>query len=460
MPDTTVPAAPATPPSAPAAAPLGVEIPDDLGQILLTIRTLESGGRYDAPPNKGRASGAYQFIASTWNNYAGYPHAYLAPPAIQDERALSDVRSILWTWKGDVSMVPVIWYYPKAARQPELMDQVPLPQYGNRLTVREYQRRWLEVLAFITGDPSAFRLALAPPGLEFLSGLPPVVERIPLALEQIAFPVLGGAVVAPPQPCADESCATGTAAIVYGQKLQPVLAAVDGVVTAVEYGDPVSGAVTLTLTDIAGRRFHYAGFNDDNHGTVDGDADHSLRFTALGRVGTKVRAGQILGFLGDTDPMPGDENRGAPTQPVWPHLRLTIFDRDGTRLDADRLVVDAQRAQACHVGIGPWSVPADERLRTTDDSASARRADVDVDAILNGGWLLRADGTVTARGRSALILAPEGCEWAPDDSFGPGASGNQPPEGWDADFDVPIRYLVSGALSSGAFTPAGPLRPG
>jgi hypothetical protein len=438
----------------PPAAPLGVQIPDDLGHILLTIRTLESGGRYDAPPNKGRASGAYQYIASTWNSHAGYPHAYLAPPAIQDERALADVRAILWTWRGDVSMVPVMWYYPKAARQPELMDQVPLPQFGNRLTVREYQRRWLEVLAFITGDPSGFRLALAPPGLEFLSGLPPVVTRDPLALEQIAFPVLGGAVVAPPQPCANEGCEGGTDAVVYGQKLQPVLAAADGVVTSVEHGDPVSGAVGLTLTDIAGRRFHYAGFNDDNQGTDDGDADRSLRFTALGRVGTKVRVGQIIGYLGDTDPMPGDENHGVPSQAVWPHLRLTIFDHDGTRLDADRLVVEAQRAQACHVGIGPWSVPVDATID------GARRSDIDVDAILNGGWLLRADGTVTARGRSALILPPEGCEWAPDDAFGPRASGNQPPEGWGADFDVPVRYLVSGALSAGAFTPAGPLRSG
>ena len=446
-----------------------MRIPHDLGQILLTIRTLESGGRYDAPPNRGRASGAYQFIASTWNNHAGYPHAYLAPPAIQDERALADVRSILWTWKGDVSMVPVIWYYPKAARDPALMDEVPLPQFGNRLTVREYQRRWLEVLTFITGDPSAFRLALAPPGLQFLSGLPPTVQRNPLALERIAFPVLGGAVVAPPQPCADEACAVGTEAIVYGQKLQPVLAAADGVVTAIEYGDPVSGAVTLTLTDTAGRRFHYAGFNDDTQGTVDGAADPSLRFTALGRVGTKVRAGQIIGFLGDTDPMPGDENRGATTEAVWPHLRLTIFDHDGTRLDADLLVLAAQRAQACHVGIGPWSVPPDDWLLSSTenqetesrDTASAwHRGDVDVDAILNGGWLLRADGTVTARGRSALILPPEGCEWAPDDAFGPRASGNRPPDDWSADFDVPIRYVVSGALSSGAFTPVGPLRPG
>ncbi|MEJ7799206.1 MAG: hypothetical protein WKF60_01725 [Ilumatobacter sp.] len=445
-------------PAAP--APLGVPIPKDIGYILLTIRTLESGGRYGIGPNKGNASGAYQYIASTWNNYAGYPQAYLAPPEVQDQRALSDVRSILSSWRGDASMVPVIWYYPKAAGDPELMDQVPLPQFGNRLTVREYQRRWLQILGFITGDPSAYALALAPPGLQYLSGLPPLVKPAYVDLEQVAFPVLGNAVVAPPQACADDACEAGTDAIVYGQKLQPVLAATDGVVTSVEDGDPVSGAVTLTITDGLGRTFRYAGFNDDTPGTDDGSAGPSLRFTALGEVGAAVKAGQILGYLGDTDPMPSDENRGAPTDAVWPHLRLTIRDRDGVRLDADSLVVGAQTTQACHVGIGPWSVPVDARMRARDDANPYRRKAVEVDAIYNGGWTLHADGTVTAFGKSALIAAPQGCEWAPDDAFGPGASGNRPPLEWSVPIEISARYWVSGLASDSGFTPVGLLRQG
>ena len=431
-------------------------MPDDLAYILLTIRTLESGGRYAIGPNKGNASGAYQYIGSTWNNYGGYPHAYLAPPEVQDQRALGDIQSILRTWNGDVSMIPVIWYYPKAARNPEIMDAVPLPQYGNRLTVREYQRRWLQILGFITGDPSAFALAIAPPGLQFLSGLPPVVAPSEADLEQLAFPVLGSAVVAPPPPCADEACDVGTAAIIYGQSLQPVLAAADGVVTAVEFEDVVSGAVTLTITDAAGRTYHYAGFNDDIPGVENGDgaAPESLRFTALGQVGTPVKAGQILGFMGDTDPMPSDENRGAPTDAVWPHIRLTIRDQSGTRLDADALVVAAQTNQACHVGIGPWTTPVDTRLTKRGDNPARRKA-VEVNAILNGGWTLHADGTVTAFGKSALIAAPQGCEWAPEDAFGPGASGNQPELAWWVPAEIPARYWVSGSMPAGGLTPFG-----
>lgn len=128
----------------------------ELAVILETIRTIESGGDYTTPKNGGGASGAYQYIDSTWNNYEGYESAYLAPPEIQDARAAMDVQSIVAAY-GDIAYVPIVWYWPRAASDPSQLDIVPMPGAGNRLTVRQYQQRWLEVYATKTaeGAPAA-----------------------------------------------------------------------------------------------------------------------------------------------------------------------------------------------------------------------------------------------------------------------------------------------------------------
>lgn len=116
----------------------------ELAVILDTIRSVESGGNYAAPKNRGGASGAYQYIDSTWDDYEGYESAYLAPPEVQDARAATDVQRVLATY-GDVAYVPVVWYWPIAASDPTKLDIVPMPSAGNRLTVREYQQHWLSV---------------------------------------------------------------------------------------------------------------------------------------------------------------------------------------------------------------------------------------------------------------------------------------------------------------------------
>lgn len=118
--------------------------------ILDTIRTLESGGNYQAKAANATASGAYQYIDATWRHWAGivgidiatYPTARSAPPDIQDRVAAANVTDILTNHDGDIAVVPVIWYLPAALGDPSLMDQVPP---GNTLTIREYQTRWLDL---------------------------------------------------------------------------------------------------------------------------------------------------------------------------------------------------------------------------------------------------------------------------------------------------------------------------
>ena len=81
-------------------------------------RFLESGNNYQAQAAKASASGAYQIIDQFWNNYGGYPRAYLAPPAVQDQFAYEQFVQILKRNGNNLAAIPVSWYYPAALTRP------------------------------------------------------------------------------------------------------------------------------------------------------------------------------------------------------------------------------------------------------------------------------------------------------------------------------------------------------
>lgn len=134
----------------------GCAQPANINAILATIRHLESGSDYTqqshSVANKGRSSsgnpsGAYQFLYNTWNNYSGYDEAFLAPPTVQDARATSDITTILDTFNGDATWVPVAWYVGLGGAQ-KVQDgtwssaYTPNPAY-NRISIGDYQAKWL-----------------------------------------------------------------------------------------------------------------------------------------------------------------------------------------------------------------------------------------------------------------------------------------------------------------------------
>jgi len=451
--------------------------PSQIANILATIRYLESRGNYGAPPNRGNASGAYQFIASTWNGHGGYAHAYLAPPEIQDERAALDVNRFLAQWNNDVSMIPVMWYYPRAARDLALMDVVPVPSAGNVLTVREYQQRWLGVWAFLSGQPIPQTLTLAaalsrlglPPELPDAEPIDPAVPAIERNAT-ISFPVLGPTRIAAPD-CGDAGdvaqnagseatpeeieaaglCAEEAPGIVFGVKLQPVLSVVDGVVTDVV--DLPGETISVTVTDTVGRSYRIEGFNDDNPGTNDGAAPPHLRLSSLARVGTSVRAGQVLGFMGDSSPLPLGIRADVPTDStvvieadaIAPHIRLTIRDLDEVPVDAYGPVIDALFRQVCSVGTGPWSGPSNGTdltpvvIETTDN-----------DRLIDSEWVITETGQVKASGWAAMIYPSESCDYAPTEARGPGAGGvGDLPDDWLEPIDLRTSIWIDLAMSEG-----------
>ncbi|NYD52822.1 hypothetical protein BJY14_008805 [Actinomadura luteofluorescens] len=74
-------------------APPDGDLSHQLGWFLWALRMQESGGNYtkEAGTDESSACGAYQYITSTWGNYAGYRRACQAPPSVQDRRAKKDV---------------------------------------------------------------------------------------------------------------------------------------------------------------------------------------------------------------------------------------------------------------------------------------------------------------------------------------------------------------------------------
>ena len=86
--------------------------PDGIDAFMRALRDVESSGNYQAvgvATDWGHATGAYQFLDSTWGNYAGYARAMDAPPHIQDQRA-RELMQEYYNQFGDWDSVAAAWF--------------------------------------------------------------------------------------------------------------------------------------------------------------------------------------------------------------------------------------------------------------------------------------------------------------------------------------------------------------
>jgi hypothetical protein len=304
----------------------------DVELVLATIRSLESGDDYTAEAAGSTASGAYQFLDSTWDGYGGYTRALGAPAEVQDERARVLVNDILEEHAGDVSTIPVVWYIGHVPNDGSSeWDEVPSPDAGNQLTPREYQQQWLTKFAdlkqTIAEDPvstwtpcTGASVAQIAPGWA-LPGPHDLIVADPAAL------------AAPHHdyPAWDWIIPTGT----------PIYAIRGGKVTRVsnwpynwwEYGCGAEGGrdcrscgVGVTVTDDQGTRWTYC---------------HGSALTIA--LGSQVIAGEQLVWSGNTG------------RSGTPHLHLEIRTSGDVRRCPQPLLVALTHGEAPELGALPTS---------------------------------------------------------------------------------------------------------
>ena len=126
--------------------------------ILANIRNRESSGNYQAKASGSSASGAYQFIDSTWQAQAKaagigteYAHAGDAPPEVQDAVAGHYVNDILAKNDNNLAAVPNTWYTGNAAGK---MSDAAVAR-NNGLTADKYAANWLADYNKTTGQNPA-----------------------------------------------------------------------------------------------------------------------------------------------------------------------------------------------------------------------------------------------------------------------------------------------------------------
>lgn len=147
-----------------------------------------------------------------------------------------------------------------------------------------------------------------------------------------------------------------------GTKLQRLLATTDGRVTYLKWANDgsLSGNM-LTITDADGWQYRYIHLNNDTPGSDDGLNPREWAFPSTLSQGSRVVAGQLVGFLGDSG-----NAEGTP-----PHVHFEIRRPDGTALN-------------------PY-----ESLRGAKRSGAARGRAVAANPV-GGYYVLTGDGTVHA----------------------------------------------------------------
>jgi hypothetical protein len=236
---------------------------------------------------------------------------------------------------------------------------------------------------------------------------PETAEPLPDGpLRTIAFPVLGAVQYSNDWGACRDGCARrheGNDLI--GVRMQPLLAAVDGTMTRIRYENQGTSGSIVTVTGADGWYYNYFHVNNDTPGTDDGAAGPEWQVPPHLTVGSRVRAGQVIAYMGDSGNAEGSV----------PHLHFEIRRPDRTPVNPYHSLVAAQRRETC--------APADAVRNLSANAAELSPAAVAIIPLDGGGrWLIDRDGRLFAEGPAAHIQQTAGINC---DSVEPAAKGVQ-----------------------------------
>jgi hypothetical protein len=156
-----------------------------------------------------------------------------------------------------------------------------------------------------------------------------------------------------------------------GAKLMPLVAAVNGKISFVRSDASGSSGNMLTIKDDENWTYVYIHINNDTPGTDDGANPPEYRFAPGIALGSKVRAGDVIAYMGDSGNAEG----------TGPHLHFEMHKPDGTAFSpytSLRIASGIPAAGLCAFPSNPKATP----------STSANR----------GYWAVDASGSVYAFG--------------------------------------------------------------
>ncbi len=120
------------------------------------------------------------------------------------------------------------------------------------------------------------------------------------SLRNIVFPVAGNVSYVDTFGAPRSGGRTHEGQDLMGVKHTPVVAAVDGTITALTWSTSGLSGNSLTITDEDGWHYVYIHLNNDQFGTDDGSNVYGRAFADGIAKGQRVKAGEIIGYLGDS----------------------------------------------------------------------------------------------------------------------------------------------------------------